>query len=58
MTTQFAVAAHDGNGQDCYPSATAWRGVAAMRISVCNWSTDEDDVDRSVQAILAAHRAC
>ncbi len=23
-----------------------------MRISVSNWSTDESDVDRSVQAIL------
>ena len=25
---------------------------AAMRISVSNWSTDADDVDRSVEAIL------
>ncbi len=25
---------------------------AAMRISVLNWSTDESDVDRSVEAIL------
>jgi glutamate/tyrosine decarboxylase-like PLP-dependent enzyme len=39
----------------CYPSATVWRGLAAMRLSVSNWRTDEDDVDRSVQAILAAH---
>jgi hypothetical protein len=39
----------------CYPTPTVWHGVAAMRISVCNWRTDEDDVDRSVQAILAAH---
>ena len=42
----------------CLPSATVWQGVAAMRISVCNWRTDEDDVDRSVSAILAAHRGC
>ena len=39
----------------CLPSATVWHGCAAMRISVCNWRTDEDDVDRSVRAILAAH---
>jgi len=39
----------------CYPTATVWRGRAAMRISVCNWRTDEDDVDRSVQSILSAH---
>jgi hypothetical protein len=28
-----------------------------MRISVTNWSTDEEDVDRSVAAILGAARA-
>ena len=39
----------------CFPTATVWRGVDAMRISVCNWRTDEDDVDRSVGSILAAH---
>jgi glutamate/tyrosine decarboxylase-like PLP-dependent enzyme len=33
---------------------TAWQGMAAMRISVSNWSTTTDDVDRSVAAILAA----
>jgi glutamate/tyrosine decarboxylase-like PLP-dependent enzyme len=33
-------------------SGTTWRGRAAMRISVSNWSTDEADVDRSVAAIL------
>jgi glutamate/tyrosine decarboxylase-like PLP-dependent enzyme len=36
----------------CWMSGTAWNGGAAMRISVTNWSTDEDDVDRSVAAIL------
>lgn len=40
----------------CMPSATTWRGVAAMRVSVSNWSTDEDDVARSVAAIAEAHR--
>jgi glutamate/tyrosine decarboxylase-like PLP-dependent enzyme len=33
---------------------TTWHGMAAMRISVSNWSTTTDDVDRSVAAILAA----
>jgi len=37
-------------------SGTVWRGRALMRISVCNWSTTEDDVRRSADAILAAHR--
>jgi aromatic-L-amino-acid decarboxylase len=39
----------------CYPSITTWRGVAGMRISVSNWSTDEDDVRRSIAAIARAH---
>jgi aromatic-L-amino-acid decarboxylase len=40
----------------CYPSGTTWRGVAAIRISVSNWSTDDDDVRASVAAIAKAHR--
>jgi glutamate/tyrosine decarboxylase-like PLP-dependent enzyme len=40
----------------CWMSGTTWRGAAAMRISVTNWSTDEDDVDRSVAAILRVAR--
>ena len=31
---------------------TTWQGMAAMRISVSNWSTTEADADRSVDAIL------
>ncbi|MCB9378202.1 MAG: aspartate aminotransferase family protein [Holophagales bacterium] len=38
----------------CWLSGTTWRGRAAMRISVCNWSTTEADVDRSAEAILVA----
>jgi glutamate/tyrosine decarboxylase-like PLP-dependent enzyme len=33
---------------------TRWHGVAAMRISVSNWSTTEADADASAQAILEA----
>jgi glutamate/tyrosine decarboxylase-like PLP-dependent enzyme len=36
----------------CWLSGTTWRGEAAMRISVSNWSTDQDDVNQSVRAIL------
>jgi glutamate/tyrosine decarboxylase-like PLP-dependent enzyme len=35
----------------CWLGGTRWRGVEAMRISVSNWSTTEDDVDHSVAAI-------
>jgi glutamate/tyrosine decarboxylase-like PLP-dependent enzyme len=36
---------------------TTWHGVAAMRISVSNWSTTEADADRTVDAILRAARS-
>ena len=35
---------------------TTWHGMAAMRISVSSWSTTDDDVDRSAEAILRAAR--
>jgi hypothetical protein len=38
-------------------SGTRWNGRAAVRISVSNWSTNSDDVDRSVAALLRAHAA-
>ncbi|HYO16990.1 MAG TPA: aminotransferase class V-fold PLP-dependent enzyme, partial [Thermoanaerobaculia bacterium] len=40
----------------CWLGGTVWHGMAAMRISVSNWSTTEDDVDRSAGAILRAAR--
>jgi len=40
----------------CYPSGTVWRGVAGVRLSVTSWRTGPDDVERSVAALLAAHR--
>jgi glutamate/tyrosine decarboxylase-like PLP-dependent enzyme len=39
---------------ECWMGATSWHGMRAMRISVSNWRTTEADVDRSVEAILAA----
>jgi hypothetical protein len=40
----------------CWMSGTTWHGVAAMRISVSNWSTTEEDGRRSVEAILRCAR--
>ncbi len=37
-------------------SGTSWHGMAAMRISVSNWSTTEADADASVEAILRCAR--
>jgi glutamate/tyrosine decarboxylase-like PLP-dependent enzyme len=38
----------------CWLGPTVWRGIRAVRISICNWSTTEADIDRSAEAILAA----
>jgi glutamate/tyrosine decarboxylase-like PLP-dependent enzyme len=45
---------HDGT---CWMGGTTWRGERLMRISVSNWTTTEDDVDRSVEAIRRAMAA-
>ena len=40
----------------CWLGGTEWGGEHAMRISVSNWRTTEEDVERSAAAILAAAR--
>jgi glutamate/tyrosine decarboxylase-like PLP-dependent enzyme len=40
----------------CWLGGTTWQGMAAMRISVSNWSTTADDIDRSAEAIVRALR--
>jgi glutamate/tyrosine decarboxylase-like PLP-dependent enzyme len=42
---------HDGT---CWLSGTTWHGMHAMRISVSNWATTGDDVERSIEAIRRA----
>jgi glutamate/tyrosine decarboxylase-like PLP-dependent enzyme len=32
-------------------AATTWRGQRAMRVSVCNWRTTDDDVERAIAAV-------
>jgi glutamate/tyrosine decarboxylase-like PLP-dependent enzyme len=36
----------------CWLGGTTWHGMHVMRISVSNWSTTADDIDRSADAIL------
>jgi glutamate/tyrosine decarboxylase-like PLP-dependent enzyme len=38
----------------CWLGGSTFRGKAVMRISIVGWQTTADDVDRSVDAILAA----
>jgi glutamate/tyrosine decarboxylase-like PLP-dependent enzyme len=42
----------------CWCGGTVWKGRTAMRISVSNWSTTDEDVDQSIEAILRAARKC
>ncbi len=51
--TDAAVTAVQRDGT-CWLGGTRWQGRAAMRISISNWSTTEQDVDRSAAAIRAA----
>jgi len=41
----------------CWCGGTSWNGRAAMRISVSSWATTDEDVERSIDAILRAARA-
>lgn len=38
----------------CWVGGTKWQGQVAMRVSVSNWSTTAEDIDRSAAAILGA----
>jgi glutamate/tyrosine decarboxylase-like PLP-dependent enzyme len=49
--TRRVIAAVQADGT-CWLGGTTWHGMAAMRISVSNWSTTEHDIDISAQAIL------
>jgi glutamate/tyrosine decarboxylase-like PLP-dependent enzyme len=49
-----AVIARVQDDGTCWLSGTTWHGMAAMRVSVSNWSTTEVDIDRSAGAILRA----
>lgn len=50
-----AVCERVRDGGDSYVFASAWHERAVLRVSVCNWSSDESDIDRLVAAITAAH---
>ena len=41
----------------CWLGGTTWQGRAAMRISISNWATTAEDVERSAAAILRVFAA-
>jgi glutamate/tyrosine decarboxylase-like PLP-dependent enzyme len=42
----------------CWCGGTEWQGKTAMRISVSSWATTEEDVDRSLEAMVRIAREC
>ena len=54
-TTQRVIAAIQEDGT-CWAGVTRWQGHTAMRISVSSWATTEEDVDRSVEAMIRVAR--
>jgi glutamate/tyrosine decarboxylase-like PLP-dependent enzyme len=49
--TDAVIAAVQADGT-CWCGPTSWHGLRAMRVSVSGWSTSDDDIDRSVAAVL------
>ena len=54
-TTREVIARVQRDGT-CWLGGTVWKERAAMRISVSNWMTDEEAIDRSAEAIVRAFR--
>ena len=50
-TTRRVIAGLQEDGV-CWCGGTVWRGQTAMRISVSSWATTDEDVERSLQAML------
>jgi glutamate/tyrosine decarboxylase-like PLP-dependent enzyme len=50
-TTDAVIEAVQRDGT-CWLGGTTWRGRRAMRISVSNWATTQEDVERAAAAIL------
>ncbi len=48
-----AVAAVQRDGT-CWLGGTTWNGEYVLRVSISNWATTDEDVDRSAAAIAAA----
>lgn len=51
--TRRVIAAVQDDGV-CWCGGTVWQGQTAMRVSVSSWATTEEDVERSLEAMLQA----
>jgi glutamate/tyrosine decarboxylase-like PLP-dependent enzyme len=50
--TRRVIAALQADGT-CWCGGTVWQGRTAMRISVSSWATTDDDVERSLAAMVS-----
>ncbi|RZF27675.1 aspartate aminotransferase family protein [Paraburkholderia sp. UYCP14C] len=55
--TDAVISAVTASGEAFF-GGTTWRGQRCMRISVCNWRTTSDDVERTVAAVAQAISSC
>ena len=53
--TRSVIAAIQQEGT-CWCGTTLWQGHAAMRISVCSWATRDEDVEKSLAAMIRVAR--
>jgi glutamate/tyrosine decarboxylase-like PLP-dependent enzyme len=51
VTTQCVIEGVQAGGT-CWCGGTVWKGRTAMRISVSSWATTDEDVEKSLHAIL------
>lgn len=56
-TTHHVIAAIQSDGT-CWCGGTVWQGQTAMRISVSSYATTDDDVERSLAAMLRLAADC
>ncbi len=55
--TQRAILALQEDGT-CWCGVTVWQERTAMRISVCNWSTTDEDVEKTLAVMLRVAKEC
>jgi len=42
---------------EAFFGGVTWRGRRAMRVSVCNWQTSDEDVQRVIRAVASVCQA-
>ena len=53
--TNRVIAGVQASGE-CWAGGTVWQDQTAMRLSVSSWATTDNDIERTIQAIVGVHR--